>query len=222
MSTHFPVPRIQPQAPSLPATPNGEASEADPKRKNKKGKKDRKEEKAGFSRGVETLFRSAYQTHVNLTGMADGKASIMLTVNGLLLSVVLATITPRISSDEWLIVPVVIVLLTCLASLLFAVLAVRPRLIRRAISLDVVRRDGANLLFFGNYAQLTEADFRLALGELIRDQERLYDVMTRDLYGMGTVLGRKYHLLQRSYDVFATGMIIGVVAFVMVYVKMAW
>jgi hypothetical protein len=187
----------------------------------RRSKKKERKEKKSFSRGVETLFRSAYQTHVNLTAMADGKASIMLTVNGLLLSVVLATITPRIAQDEWLLAPVVIVLLTCLASLLFAVLAVRPRLMRRTVSVDVIRKDGANILFFGNYAQLTEADFRLALGELILDQERLYDVMTRDLYGMGIVLGRKYHLLQRSYDVFATGMIIGVIAFVVVYVKMA-
>src|SRR5690242_17268227 len=114
MSTHLTMPPMEPHPRPEPGPLNGESTSADPKQKKKKDRKEEKkveEKKASFSRGVETLFRSAYQTHVNLTGMADGKASIMLTVNGLLLSVVLATITPRISSDEWLIVPVVIVLL---------------------------------------------------------------------------------------------------------------
>jgi hypothetical protein len=214
------------QDPGLHVRPEGGTSERrleEEKREKKKKKEKEKKEKKGteYSKAVETLFRSTYQTHVSLTAMADGKASIMLTINGLLFSVVLATITPRITKDDWLIWPVIIVLLTCVASLLFAVLAVRPRVYRGVVTLESLRSGQVNPLFFGNYSQVPEAAFRTAIAELLQHPERLYDVMSQDLYGMGAVLSRKYRLLQRSYDIFATGMILGMIAFSIVYVKMA-
>jgi hypothetical protein len=199
------------------SAPHTDEEDGDRKKKKKK-KKERKEQE--YTRAVETLFRSAYHTHVSLTAMADGKASIMLTINGLLATVVLASITPRIDKAEWLLLPVVITLLTCVGSLVFAVLAVRPRINRTRITLDSVRRDSANLLFFGNYVDLGEAAFRQGIEELLHDPDRMYEVMTRDLYGMGTVLARKYRLLRHCYDIFAAGLILSVLAFAAVYVMM--
>ena len=199
--------------PDALSTANGETSE--PEGKKKKKKKDREPE---YTRAVETLFRSVYHTHVSLTAMADGKASIMITINGLLLTVVLASVAPRLVTERWLTLPTLVVMVTCLVSLLYAVVSVRPRIIRTALTLESVRRDSANLLFFGNYTQLGERDFRQGIAELLHDPDAMYEVMTRDIFGMGSVLSEKYRLLRHSYDVFAGGLVLGVLSYIGAYI----
>ena len=41
----------------------------------------------GTNRGVETLFRSAYRVQMDLTGLADNKANIMISVNSIMMSI---------------------------------------------------------------------------------------------------------------------------------------
>jgi hypothetical protein len=133
------------------------------KDKDKDKRKKDKEKEAQYGRAVETLFRSAYSTHLGLTSMADGKANIMITINGLVMSVLLASVSPRIDNQEWLLAPTVVLLLSCLASLICAVLAVRPRIRPTEITLESVRAERSNILFFGNYTSLDETDFRQAM-----------------------------------------------------------
>lgn len=51
------------------------------------------------SRGVETMYRTTYQTHNNLSSMADNKANIMLSINALIMSVILSSLVP--SLKDW-------------------------------------------------------------------------------------------------------------------------
>ena len=41
-----------------------------------------------LGRGVETMYRTAYRTHVNLSSIADNKANIMLSINAIIISVI--------------------------------------------------------------------------------------------------------------------------------------
>jgi Family of unknown function (DUF5706) len=214
MSTSHRIPETY-YSPSSQASP--EDQEAMLNGRKQKGKKNRKEKGVEYGRSAETLFRSAYQTHVGLTAMADGKANIMITINGLVISVLIAAVSPRIDRDEWLLLPTAVLLVTCVSSLIFAVLAVRPRINQVPLTLDKVRRERANILFFGNYVNLPEPDFRQGVLELLKDPERAYDTMARDLYGMGSVMSRKFRLLRHSYDLFMGGLVVGVVALLINY-----
>ena len=144
------------------------------KKKKKKKKEEDKKGVLGSSRGVETMFRTSYRTNMDLSSLADSKANIMISINGIIISIIIASISPKIDANPWLLVPTSILLLTCLFSMSMAVLAARPRLNSKVIDLDSVRRNNANILFFGNFVNMPEDDFLTGMKELLQDTDRLY------------------------------------------------
>ena len=200
----------------------GDRGEEDVAKKSKKRKKKEKEKKAkgkggGSGRGVETMFRTAYRTHLDLSSIADNKANIMISINGIIISILLATIYPSLAHYRGLLIPSTLLLLGCLCSLVAAVLAARPRVTKRALTIEDVRAGRANLLFFGNFISLEEEEFVSGMWELIDDRERNYTTMMRDLYGLGLVLEKKYRLLRISYTVFMVGLVVGVLGFLIAF-----
>ena len=194
------------------AASSGEPAPPEPKKKKKK-----KKGAGGSGRGVETMFRTAYRTHLDLSSLADTKANIMISINGIIISILLATIYPSIVQNSRLFLPSTLLLLTCLCSLVLAVLAARPRVTRRTVTEEDVRENRANILFFGTFINMEEEKYLKGMWELMEDRERTYTNMMRDLYGLGVVLGAKYRLLRISYTVFMVGLALGVIAFLSVY-----
>lgn len=187
--------------------------------KKKKKKKKKADGGLGSSRGIETMFRTSYRTNMDLSGLADAKANIMISINGIIISIIIASISPKIDANPWLLIPSAVLLLSCLASMALAVLAARPRVSSQYISLDDVRRNQKNILFFGNFVSMPEDDFVIGMKELLQNTDSLYVNMMRDIYGLGTVLKKKFSLLRSSYNVFMFGLILGVLLFIGVY---AW
>ena len=173
-------------------------------------------ESMGPRRGVETLFRSSYRVNMDLTSLADAKANIMISINGFIVSILIASIAPGMDANPWLLFPTSIFLVGCLISLVFAILSARPRVASHHVTLDEIRRNKTNILFFGNFANLPESDYVIAMKERMMDPVALYELMIRDIYGVGAVLQRKYTLLRTSYTAFLTTLIVGVVAFILV------
>lgn len=184
----------------------------------KKGKKkDKKKDGLGTSRGVETMFRTSYRVHMNLSSLADAKANIMISINGLMISITLAAVGPNIASNPWLLLPTSVLLIGCSAALVFAVLAARPRVSSQHLTLAEVAKNDANILFFGNFVNLSEGDFVEGMIDLMQDTEHLYVNMIRDLYGLGKVLKKKFELLRISYNIFMVALLLGVMLFVGVF-----
>lgn len=199
---------------NLPAKSGAQATTpASPKKKKKKNKNS-----LGSSRGIETMFRTAYRTHLDLTSLADTKANIMISINGLILSIILASIAPKIDSNAWLLIPTTVVLISCLVAIIFAVLAARPRVNSSVIDLDEIRSNRTNILFFGNYTSLEEDEFLEGMTTLLNDNDKLYINMMRDIYGMGQVLSKKFHFLSRSYSFFMYGITISVISFIIIFI----
>jgi hypothetical protein len=193
--------------------------EREPKRDKDRKKNKKKEKPSSAGRGVETMFRTSYRTHIDMSGLADSKANIMISINGIIVSILLGAISSKIETNPWLLLPTATLLTTCLVSLVFAVLAARPRVSHHVVTLEDVRRNAANILFFGNFISMSEDDYILGMKELLQDNERLYTNMIRDIYSLGSVLDRKFRLLRTSYTVFMFGLIAGVTLFILVYVS---
>ena len=83
-----------------------------------------------------------------------------------------------------------------------------------------MRANRANILFFGNYHNMQRAEFVDGIEDLMVDEQRIYDSMARDLYGLGNVLARKYELLRVAYNIFMVGIILGVFLFLGVFFTM--
>ncbi len=154
----------------------------------------------GTKRGIETLFRTSYRVNMDLSSLADAKANIMISINGLIVSIMIASIAPGIEKNPWLLIPTSLFLLGCLFSLVFAVLAARPRVQSTEVTPAQVLKERKNLLFFGNFSHMNEGQFVDTLKEVVMDSTRTYEMMMKDIYGVGSVLQKKYLMLQRSYS----------------------
>jgi hypothetical protein len=191
-----------------------EKEEKKRRKREEEEKREQKKEKERRGRGVETLFRTSYAVNMDLTALADAKANIMVSVNAIFISIVLSGVAPGIEENTWLVFPTAVLLLGITAALIFGVLAARPRVESRDVSLDDVRANRANLLFFGHFANMSRSDFVQGMQELMDKPDAVYQTMAADVYGVGSVLQKKYRLLRWSYTLFILGIALGVVAFV--------
>ncbi len=173
------------------------------------------EDKKNPSRGIETMFRTAYRNHINLSSIADSKANIMISVNAILMSIIVSFVSTRLQQDQWLVIPATCMLVTSLVAIIFAILAARPKVTSKVFTIEDVRRSRANILFFGNFVNMEVGDFRKAMHEIMEDWDTLYDTMINDVYSLGRVLKQKYRLLWLSYTVFMGGLVLTVTVFMM-------
>jgi len=172
---------------------------------NKAAAKEKREKRSERRRGVDTLFRVTYQNHVSLSQLADQKAGILISINGLIISVIIAVLAPRFGAWSWSLLPSLVLVAGCLASLTFAVLGARPRIDRTPVTVEHVRSGEGNLLFFGHFTTMPLADFQAGIRALGKDRKLLLDSLSRQLYSMGQSLLKKYRYLQLAYTAFLTG-----------------
>jgi len=174
-----------------------------------------------FGRGIDTLYRTSYRNHINLSSIADGKANMMISINTIILSAIVTLMGAGMSFSETYsfahfryMVPILILLLAVLVSAIFAVLSARPKITKNSISSeDILSRD-KSVLFFGNFITMDKQEFIDSLDMLKRNQALLYDNMAVDMYYLGHVLDKKYKLIKQSYNVFMGGLILCVLSFV--------
>ncbi|KJD31586.1 phosphohydrolase [Tamlana nanhaiensis] len=170
-------------------------------------------------RGIETMFRVTFRNHITLSNIADTKANILLSVNAIIVSLVLANLIPKLDnpSNKYLIIPTLIFVLVTVASIILSVLATRPNVTSGKFTKQDVANKKVNLLFFGNFHKMSLDDFEWAMGEMIQDRDYLYSSMKKDLYFLGLVLDKKYKILRLTYSVFMIGIIVSVIAFTIAF-----
>lgn len=205
------------------------AEELEEQEKRKKKKKKKKTVKGGdndhqdlkrlnLGRGVETMYRTTYRTHVNLSSIADNKANIMLSINAIIISIVVTNLVPRFADRPELILPTFVLLSVCLTALVFAILSTRPKITEGKFTREDIENKRSNLLFFGNFYNMQMEDFHWGMMEMIKDSDFLYSSMTRDLYYLGIVLAKKYRYLRICYSIFMYGLILSVIVFGITYI----
>jgi hypothetical protein len=166
-------------------------------------------------RSVQTMYRITMSNHLRLSSIADTKANILLSVNAIIISLALANLIPKLDSpsNEYLIYPTAIFVLSSIISMTLSVLATRPNISQGKFTKEDVENKKVNLLFFGNFHKMGLEEYEWAMKELIKDKDYVYASLTRDLYSLGKVLNRKYKLLRWTYTIFIIGMVISVIAF---------
>lgn len=198
----------------------GDLARKDKKKKDKSpmakvgGKTSSQINDAEIGRGVETMYRTTYKTHINLSGMADSKANIMLSVNAIVISVSIPQLLSRINDHPHIVVPAIMLLAVCITAMVLATLSTRPKITEGKITREAIESKTANLLFFGNFYNMKLDEYHWGMMQMIKDKEFLYSAMTKDLYFLGVVLAKKYKYLTYCYNVFMYGMIAVVLAFV--------
>ncbi|MFV8366062.1 Pycsar system effector family protein [Flavobacterium sp. XS1P27] len=183
----------------------------------KEYKKREKEDKP--ERAVDTLFRVTLNNHTSLSGIADSKANILLSVNAIIISIALSTLIPKLDSPKnvHLMIPTFIMLMSSVITIIFAILSTRPKVTKGVFTREDIENKKVNLLFFGNFYKMPLDEYQWAMNEMMKDREYLYNSMIKDLYFLGLVLEKKYRLLRVAYNFFMIGIIISVIAFVIAF-----
>ena len=179
-----------------------------PAKAEKKKKSDRPE------RGVETMFRITSTNHQRLSDMADNKAHIMISTNSIILSVILSLLLRKLEDNPHLIIPTLLLLIICVVTMVFSILATRPSIPEGIFSQDDIKAKRVNLLFFGNFYRMSLPDYEHGMNQLMDDRDFLYGSLIKDVYSQGVVLGRKYRLLRIAYNVFMFGIVAAVLSFI--------
>jgi hypothetical protein len=169
-------------------------------------------------RGVETMYRTTYRTHINLSGMADSKANIMLSINAIVISVAIPQLFPRFEQYPQIMVPTILLLVVCVTAMVLAILSTRPKITEGKFTREDIDTRKANLLFFGNFYNMKLDDYHWGMMEMIKDKDFLYTSMTKDLYFLGKVLAKKYKYLSYCYTIFMYGIIGVVLAFTLAFI----
>lgn len=186
-------------------------------KKEKENKKRERGEKP--DRGIETLFRVTLGNHTRLSGIADSKANILLSVNAIIISIALSTLIPKLDSprNSHLMIPTFIMLISSVVTIIFAILSTRPKVTKGVFDRQDIEERKVNLLFFGNFYKMPLDEYQWAMNEMMKDREYLYNSMIKDLYFLGLVLEKKYRLLRIAYNLFMIGIVLSVVAFVIAF-----
>jgi hypothetical protein len=174
---------------------------------------------SGFPPNAVHLVRTNQQLTMQLSQMADQKASILMGATFVVFT--LAVGQARAGAGAFA-MPLTILATFSFLSALLAVSAVLPRVGK---SPPVVFKDGkdhSNILFFGRFAQMEEDDFIAAVKARMRSEDDLYETILRDTYQNGVVLARrKYRYLAYAYRLFVVGLTATFLAFAY-EMAMAW
>jgi hypothetical protein len=158
-------------------------------------------------RGVETLFRLLSKNQYTLNTMIDTKSNILISINALILSLILGTVMSQLDSDPHLMYPIIMMLITNLASITFAIFATRPELVHG-------KSDVRNLMFYGNFQDMEEDEYVEKVTNLMNEGDELYKTIAKDTYYLGKTIDRKFKMLRKSFNIFLIGIILSVLAFI--------
>lgn len=143
------------------------------------------------------LLRTIHQNHVQLSAIADRKASTFIAAS----LITLALIFLNVNRADPSITSVVFAAFT-LAAAFFAAFAVLPR-----SQPEAGRAHKFNLFFFGSFSQLSEREFTTSLMDVLDHDRASLEAMIHDIYQLGTVLHlRKYRFLHGAYTLFLIGL----------------
>jgi hypothetical protein len=184
----------------------------------KKNKKSAEFSEKGSVRGVETMFKGSYRTQLALTALADNKANIMISINGLILSIVIAGSGESIKNNPYLLLPTGVLLLSSLCSIFLAIRAARPNIlgINKVCKEDFINGK-ANALFFAHFASLSADDYFSVISQIMGDKKLTYQHIVQHTHGLGIGLVKKFKLLQLAYTIFIAGLSLSILLFFIVY-----
>ena len=158
-----------------------------------------------FSINAIHLVRTTQQINVSLSQMADQKASILMGA-----TFVVFTIGVGQAARQALSLPLIILIAFSFLSAMLAVFAIMP-------SVTPTKNGSNNILFFGFFSKMTEAEYTQEVMANLHDDEHIYQTMLRDVYQNGLVLqNKKYKFLGYAYRVFLGGLVLTLISLAVV------
>src|SRR6266536_255349 len=167
---------------------------------------------------TEDLFKIAFRNYVHLISVADSKASLLINVNSIIISVVIAFVVSRSDKYPFLTLPSFILITVAFITILLSILASRPQ------SYHFIQDKSSTnyqTFFFGSFdlignefSKANWNNYSVELDALLKGgKEKVYEEMYKETFNVRKVLGKKFTYLSIAYWVFITGLFISILSF---------
>jgi hypothetical protein len=169
---------------------------------------------------TEDLFKLAFRNYNHLISVADSKASLLIRVNSLLISVMIAFVLGKIGKEYFILWPTVVLLSVCLATILLAILASKPR---RNSLMEDRKLKTYQRFFFGSFDMMDPTlpnipwdEYFQGMSDLFcQSRDSVYMEIYKESFNVRQVLFKKFNYLSWAYWVFIFGLMISVISFVL-------
>lgn len=149
------------------------------------------------------LLRTTQQIQYQLSQMADQKASMLLGITFVIFTIAVGQAHNGVPP-----LPILVLGGAAFVAALLAVFAVLP-----SVKGGPTPGNARNLLFFGAFTNMPEAEYVDMLLHTITDPRAVYSAFAHDIYQNGQVLaGKKYRFLGYAYRTLLAGLILSLVA----------
>lgn len=187
------------------------------KKKSKKKKPNQEHSILDNTKTGQMILKTALRNHLDLSSLADRKASTMLSINSLIITFALPLMINYIRSSREFGIPALMLLITCLISITYATLVTRPIKMSGFTDKKTVKEGKGDLFFFGNFFKMNFNDYFEGIKVTLENASNLDESIVRDLYSSGQALGVKYAQLRVCYTIFIIGLILSAIAFIVVF-----
>jgi hypothetical protein len=168
---------------------------------------------------TEDFFKLAFRNYNHLISVADSKASLLINVNSIIISIMLAFVLSRIEKNMFLLWPAIMLLSVCTITILLSILASRPQ--QTSCASDK-QSNCYQKFFFGsfdlidkNFTKVNWEEYFIQLNDLFsQPRENVYIEVYKESFNVRKVLSRKFNYLSIAYWVFLAGLTLSIVAFI--------
>lgn len=172
-----------------------------------------KADKLSFSKDTVNVIRTTMRNNIELIAIADNKANVLLSLNAVMIAFVvpLAISNLDVLLSYGLYIPLVLMAVTCFATIYLATLVLAPFDLDR-IQGDLPKDMSRSPFFFGTAYHMSLENY---FDRLLRAADKKSDVqqfMAQDLFFIGRRLGEKMALIRKSFLVFRVGIFLTLAA----------
>ncbi len=185
----------------------------------KRAKRKKEEMEKKRNTGMLNMYRTAARNHVSFIAIGDRRANILIGMCTLIISGALTVFLGKFERNPEYLLPGILLILTCTATLILAIFSTRPDNTRGYYTLEEIKNKEVNLLHFENFHRMTLAEYERALDTIIESGNDSRHALMHDLHSLGVSVARKYHYLRFSYNVLMVGIVIAVLSF---FVSVLW
>lgn len=165
-----------------------------------------------LSKKALNLIRTTGRNNVDLVNIADNKANILLSLNGIMLTVLIPLLFSyrQIIIQEYLFIPLTILATTLLITIIICSTVLRPTHKQKA-NLELQNDFTKSPFIFGNYSKMKGHDYIPFVKESLKDKKNLSEFILEEHYLVGKNLGRKYILMENAFQIFVYGLTISLI-----------
>jgi len=173
--------------------------------------------KGKLSKQMVNVFRTTARNNIDLTAIADNKASILLSLNALMITFISPTIIAYSDKimEDYLFIPLLIITFTCAYTIWLSAQVLKPSHFD-SIGEKMKIGDGPSPFFFGNFYKMKPQEYFEFLQDSLQETQVLRSHLAQDLYYVGRRLGEKMSIIRLAFNIFIYGIFLTIISTILV------